>query len=89
MAISGMRSRMPMALVLAAMSTTAPTTRKPTIRMTRSRPWKRAHEARDEGLLGLRRDLGLGVAEERVDLRDDAVDLLRARRAQPDHADAR
>ena len=48
---------------------------------------ERAHEAADEGLLGLGRDLGLGVAEHRVHLRDDAVDHLRALGAQPDHAD--
>ena len=39
MAISGTRSRTPMALVLAAISTTAPTTRKPTTRMTRMKPF--------------------------------------------------
>src|SRR5262249_23099866 len=39
-AISGMRSRTPIALVLAAMRTTAPTTRKPTIRITRMKPLK-------------------------------------------------
>src|SRR5581483_6899631 len=49
---------------------------------------ERAEEARDERLLGLGRDLGLGVSEEVVDRAHDAVDLLGTIGAEPDHADA-